>query len=297
MTTRDLEIFTCVAEYGQMSEAARQLMITQSSVSQSISSIEREYGILLFERLSKHLYLTDTGRELLRYARSALALNRETEAFLRSESVFPRLKLGATITVGACVAGPLIRRLEERVPGIQAEVCVANTHVLEEMLLKNELDVGLVEGVVTSPNLVSENAIDDELVLICSNEHPFRGHGSVDFRELGGQDFILREPGSGTRAQFEEQLRKKHVGCHVKWSCCSSEAIKNAVIGGHGISVISRRLVRHEFESGCLWMCGIDGLQLNRCFSLVYHKDKFHSEALDAFIALCKEFGEHERQS
>ena len=295
MTARDLEIFICVAECGQMSEAARQLVISQSSVSQSISNIEKEYGVLLFERLSKHLYLTDTGRELLRYARSALALTFEIEDFLRGESVMPRLKLGATITVGTCVISPLVRLLEEQMPKIQTEVCVENTHLLEEKLLKGELDVGLVEGTITNQNLVTEDAIDDELVLICSNSHPFYGCHRVDISELNGQNFILREPGSGTRAQLENQLKGKKIVWHVKWSCRSSEAIKNAVKDCHGISVISRRLVSREFEAGALWMCGVNGLDLSRRFSLVYHKDKYRSAPLDAFISICKEFGCRER--
>ena len=296
MTIRDLQIFTCVAEYGQMSEAARQLVITQSSVSQAISNIEKEYGVLLFERLSKHLYLTNTGRELLQYARSALALNREIEDFLRREAAIPRLKVGATITVGDCIISPLVHLLEAHVPDIQTEVCIENTHLLEELLLKGELDIGLVEGAVTNPNLVTEDAIDDELVLICANGHPFYGRGKVDVRELNGQEFILREPGSGTRAQLEYQLKKKNVAWHVKWSCRSSEAIKNAVIDRHGISVISRRLVCREFDAGALWMCGVDGLDLSRRFSLVYHKNKCRSKSLDAFITICKDFGRRERQ-
>ena len=297
MTLRDLEIFLHTAECGQMSEAARRLSITQSSVSQSIAGVEKEYGVQLFERLPKQLRLTETGQALLRYARNALALNMETERFLRNESVWPRLKVGASVTVGTCVMNPLVHSLEEQLPNIRVEVCVANTHILADMLLRGELDIGLVEGTVNHTELVWEHAMDDELFLICANEHPFYGRSWVSADELNGQDFILREPGSGTRAQLEEQLAEKNIAFRVKWSCSSAEAIINAVAGNHGISVISGRLVQDKYRGGALWMCSIDGLRLSRRFSLVYHKNKFHSEALDTFIALCKEFGAWERQT
>lgn len=296
MTIRDLEIFVHTAECGQMSEAARQLAVTQSSVSQSIAGVEKEYGVLLFERLPKQLRLTDTGRALLRYARSTLALHLETQQFLRNESAHPRLRVGASVTVGTCVIAELVQRLEQLLRHVRVEVCVDNTHLLEEMLLKGELDIGLVEGAVAHGELVCETAMDDELVLICGREHPFWGRRSVRAGELGSQDLLLREPGSGTRAQLEEQLARLGTTCRVKWSCSSSEAIINAVIGGQGISVLSRRLVQDRCRDGLLWMCGIDGLHLERGFRLVYHKNKYHTQALDAFIALCKQRGEEERR-
>ena len=294
MTTRNLQIFVTVAELGKMSEAARTLYITQSSVSQAIASIEQEYGVVLFERLSHGLFLTDEGRELLSYARSLFAVKSDMEQFLLSCGEKHKLRIGATITVGTCVISPLLRELKRSDPGIHPEVVVENTRALESKLLKNEIDVGLVEGRIVNPELITRHAIEDRLVLICPPGHRFFGRSSVEAHELMGEALILREKGSGTRMQFESQMAERHIPIEVSWSCCNSEAIKNAVADGHGLSIISRRLVSGELAAGRLGCCDVDGLDLGRYFDIVYHKDKYLSRSLQSFIDACMRFEDSE---
>lgn len=294
MTKRDLEIFVTVADCGKMSEAARRLYITQSSVSQAVSEMEREYGVLLFERLSRGLHLTDVGRECLAYARRVLALQKELDAFLRFSSQSSHIHVGATVTVGTCVISAILLELGRALPEVRADVLVANTHILEEKLLHSQLDIALVEGVIKHPDLVVERVIEDRLVLICAPDHPFAGRRQVPIEALADQPLILREQGSGTRAQIEEQLLRRRIPMNVVWDCCNSEAIKHAVADGHGISVISQRLVAAECESGRLWSADILEAELLRSFDLVYHKDKILGGALRAFIARCRRFGEEE---
>ena len=290
MTTRNLQIFVTVAELGKMSEAARTLYITQSSVSQAIASIEQEYGVVLFERLSHGLFLTDEGRELLSYARSLFAVKSDMEQFLLSCGEKHKLRIGATITVGTCVISPLLRELKRADPGIHPEVTVENTRALESKLLKNEIDVGLVEGRIVNPELITRHAIEDRLVLICPPGHRFFGRDSVEAHELTGEPLILREKGSGTRTQFESQMAERHIPIEVNWTCCNSEAIKNAVADGHGLSIISRRLIRGDVASGRFGCCDVDGLDLGRYFDVVYHKDKYLSRPLQSFIDACMGF-------
>lgn len=256
MTKRHLEIFVAVVEHRKMSEAAKALYITQSSVSQAIAEIEKEYNVLLFERFARTLYLTDVGRSFFNYARRVLDLQSEMEAYLRTSSQSRRIRIGATITVGTCVISGLIKRMKKEFPEIRAEVLVANTHILEEKLLKSELDVGLVEGQITSPDLREERAIYDKMVMVCSRDHPFCGRDSVTLTELANQPMILREKGSGTRAQLETQMRALHIPLDVIWDCYNTEAIINGVLDGHGISVISRRLVVEQARQGKLWYRG-----------------------------------------
>ena len=137
MTIRDLEIFSAVVDCGSMSGAARKLRISQSSVSQVIAEIEREYGVLLFERYAHSLHLTHTGKTLMEYARQTLHLVRETDAFLHSDARRSELRVGASVTVGSCVLCPILRELREREPGFRAEVLVSNTHEIEEKLLSS----------------------------------------------------------------------------------------------------------------------------------------------------------------
>jgi len=290
MTNRNLEIFVAVAEHGKMSAAARELFITQSSVSQAIAEIEREYGVRLFDRLSRSLYLTETGRDFLVYAKKALTLHREMDDFLRDTSRTRRIRIGATVTVGTCLISPLISRLRAVDPDLRIEVTVANTHELEDKLLHSQLDIGLVEGQISHPDLLVDPAMEDDMVLICGESHPFFGRETLPIEALEGQPLILREQGSGTRAQFEDAMEQRNLAMEILWDCCNSEAILSAVCSGHGISVISRRLVENAVREGKLWACPLTGVDFSRTFDLVYHKDKLITGAMSTFIDLCKTF-------
>lgn len=292
MTSRNLQIFVTVAELGKMTEAARVLYITQSSVSQAIASIEQEYGVVLFERLSRGIFLTDAGKELLNYARGYFSVKSDMEEFLLSQGERQALKIGATITVGTCVISPLLLKLKAENKQLNAQVLVENTHGLEGKLLKNEIDVALVEGKITNPELVTRHAIDDRMVLICPNGHRFSGREELMAAELGDDPFILREKGSGTRTQFETEMANKHLPISVSWTCCNTEAIKNAVADGHGVSVVSERLVLEDAAAGRFFICRISDLDLDRYFDVVYHKDKYISRPMQDFIDACMAFGE-----
>lgn len=297
MTNRELEIFLTVVECGKMTETARKLYITQSSVSQAIANIEKEYDVKLFERLSNSLRLTEVGKQLATHAKNYFAVKNDMDSFLDNASKFRKIRVGATMTVGTCVISPILKRLREKFEDIEITVEIANTHILEDLLLKNEIDIALIEGKVSNQELVSTDVIEDRLVLICSNDHRFANRESVAAGELEGEGFIMREQGSGTRKQFEEEMRKKNIPINVRWNCYNSEAIKNAVCDGHGVSVISKRLVEEEVERGQLCSAEIRDIELSRHFSVVHHRKKYLSEELLEFIAQCKAFAKQESEN
>jgi len=284
MTIRHLEIFIAVAEAGKMNMAAKQLHLAQPTISQAIQEIESQYRILLFERLNKKLYITDAGRELLDYARHIVSLFNKMEVTLQGHAVSMTLQVGATVTVGTCVFNTAIAEFERQNPDIQIHVSVDNTRMIEDMILKSQLDLAVVEGTISSPDIHVLPIMDDELVLVCGAGHPFFGRSEIDFSELKGMSFVLREPGSGTRALFEDKLREHQVTINEKWMCNNSEAIKNAVMEGQGMTVISRSLVERELSEGSLYLVPIRHIYLKRQFSLVYHKNKFLSAPIKRLI-------------
>ena len=294
MTSRHWQIFAAVADCGTMSEAARKLGITQPSISQAIGDIEKEYGILLFARVNKRLRLTETGREFLPYAKRVLALENEMDEFLRNAAEQARIRIGATVTVGTCLMARFGEELSRRVPGIRTEVKVANTRAIEDDLLSGGLDIGLVEGRISHPDLKVETAIGDGMVFICGMDHPLCGKSRVTLEEVAAESLILREKGSGTRAQLEEVLRERGLRADVIWECCNTEAILNAVSRGHGVSVISSRLVDDYGHPRHVWAAEIADITFDRSFSLVYHKDKLLNHEITAFCDICREFGKGE---
>ncbi|MDY0289236.1 MAG: LysR family transcriptional regulator [Sphaerochaeta sp.] len=282
MTLRDLRVFAQVAKTLSMSESAAILGCAQPTVSQVIASIEGEYGVRLFERLARRLYLTDDGSYLLSYAQGILSLYDEVDANLGSYALPVVLRMGATITVGSSIMGRLVSRFEEEHPLIRVEVHVDNTEAIEAMLLDSRLDLALVEGQVMHPFLVTEDVMPDSLVLVASNTFPIPAEVALD--DLEGLPFILREKGSGTRGLFVRLLEERGVSIREKWVCHSSDAILSAVLSGQGLTVISHRLVAPHLEAGTMQEVTIRGVGFARMFSLVFHKDKFFTPPLEQLV-------------
>lgn len=282
MTLRDMRIFIQVAKTLSMSESATALGCAQPTVSQVIATIEREYGVRLFERLSRRLYLTDDGAYLLSYAQGILALYDEVDGNLGSYALPVVLRMGATITVGSSIMGSLVSRFEKENPLISVEVYVDNTETIGTLLAESQLDLALVEGQVTHPSLVAEEILPDSLVLVAAKDFPLAKE--VDLSDLEGLPFILREKGSGTRNMFVKLLEERGVTIREKWICHSSDAIISAVRSAQGLTVISRRLVASDLSEGILREVPIRGVNFARMFSLVFHKDKFFTPPLEQLV-------------
>ncbi|EQE04621.1 bacterial regulatory helix-turn-helix, lysR family protein [Clostridioides difficile CD149] len=274
-----------------MSEVARNMYITQSSVSQAISEIEKEYGVKLFDRISKKLYLTEAGKKLLGYGRHLLAVNEEMNDCMKHCAKNIRIRVGATVTVGTCVISPIMLELYKVNPLIEPEVFVEDTRLIAKKLLNSELDIAIVEGKIKHPDIVTKSIINDNLVLICSHKHEFYKRDSIKVSELSNQPLIMRELGSGTRAQLEKQLKELKIPMNIRWSCYNSEAILRAVVDNFGIAVISELLIEDYLKKHLLWACDIEGINLHRTFDIAYHRSKFFTENISAFFDISVEYG------
>lgn len=277
-----------------MSAAARQLYMSQSSVSQAITEIEREYGVVLFDRVGRQLHITPLGRELLDHARRAVAYQDSIEAWLGQSAKRKRLRVGVSMTVGATVLSGILARLRQCAPEVEATAFVGNTDTVLEKLLGSEIDVALVEGQIKNAHIDSRVVMEDRLVLICGREHRFFGREEVSIRELEGETLLFREHGSGTRAQLVEQLEKYGIGYREGWESCSSEAIRKGVVDGHGLAVISERLVREDRKGGRLWACVVRELPACRYFSLATYQNRVETEAMRMFAQVVEECAREE---
>jgi DNA-binding transcriptional LysR family regulator len=287
LTLRHFQIFVAVCDAMNMTAAAKSLFLSQSAVSQAISEMERHYGVRLFERLSRRLYLTEAGENLLGYARHIIRLNRDAEGEMRSLCKNGVIRVGASVTIGSCVLPGLISDFQHENPECLVRVTEDNTMQVEQMILSDRLDLGLVEGETILPDILSRPFLEDTLVLICGAEHPFAGRAWVEPEELERENFILREVGSGTRKTFEDAMNESGLTWKETWTCNNADTIKAAVAAGLGVSVISRRAVRKEAEYGLLHIVGINGLTFRRRFRVVYHKNKYLTEPMKRFIGFC----------
>lgn len=280
MTIRHLRIFIAVAETGKMSAAAERCFLSQPTVSQAIRELEDHYSIRLFERFSKKLYITEAGLQLLQYAKSVISQYDILETNMLDFQSGRQIRIGATITVGACMLSSVLNDLKHLHPFLHTYSCVANTSLIEKKLLNSELDVGIVEGIITSPNLVTIPIIEDFLVLAMAKEHPLASEKQIPVQNLTPYEFVIREKGSGTRKLFEEYMERHGIDFHIAMEATCLDAIKSAVLYNNYISPISVRLVEQEIRRQQIHIVRNLESDWNRHFYLVYHKDKLFSEPM-----------------
>lgn len=288
MTIRHLKIFIAVADSGKMRRAAEILYISQPTVSQAIKELENYYQVQLFERLSQRLYITDSGKLLLSYARHIVSSFETMEEALRSAEAQPIIKIGGSVSVGTVLLADFVDKLETQMCGVEAQITVDNTSEIERKILTSQLDLAIVEGSVESSEIVVITVCEDELVLVVGEKHPFYNNNRIKLSQLQNQPLISREQGSADRNQFEQLLAENNISMHKKWCCTNTETIKSAVVGGKGIAILSKMLVKEEIATGKLKILCVENVNVKRNIKLIYHKNKFISKPMETFINICK---------
>ncbi|MBP2031506.1 DNA-binding transcriptional LysR family regulator [Clostridium algifaecis] len=293
MTIRHLKIFIAVVETGKMSTAAARCYISEPTVSQAIRELEEHYGVLLFERIAKKLYITEAGKNLFAYARMVVNQFDELEDNML-KGFSEKLRIGGTITVGSCIMPQLINQYRKIKPQVKTFVYINNTKFIEEKLLKSELDIGIVEGKIKSRDLVTIPMINDYLVIVCSKNHRLSGCGSISVKDLEKEYFIMREEGSGTRELFENYISRCGIRINVNWEATCPDMIKKAVISNNCLTAISARLIQEEAKKGLLYVIKSKGEALDRYFSLVYYKNKLVNDNMKSLMHLLEQYKEND---
>lgn len=283
MNFRHLRIFLTVCEVGNMTRAAKELYMAQPSVSQAIAELEKYYDVRLFERLNHKLYLTAAGERLQSYARHILNLSEQARKELADLNQGGLVRVGASLTVGAYLLPELVADFQQRSPAVEVFTLVDNTTVIEQKILEDQLDLGIVEGPVTSPHIVEEMYCDDHLVFIASPRHPLASKEIITVDALANQPFIVREAGSGTQTIFEHAMQASAVPWKVAGIYNNIEAIKQAVIANLGLAVVSKIAITDEEGQGKLVALPVQDIALKRKFNLIYHQQKFFTKAMQSF--------------
>lgn len=287
MTLRLLKIFITVADLRSMTAASKALFVAQPTVSQAIAELEAYYGVRLFDRLSKRLYLTENGKELLSYARHIIDLINEMEHSMRNEEKSGVIKIGASVTVGTYLLPTLVKDFAKGYPYIQINAFIKNTKDIETMITQNTIDFAIIEGIIYNPKIITIPFMDDQLVLVCGKSHPLYKSSPINISELSQHKFIVREKGSGTRELFQNIMAANELHWEMAWESNGSDGLISAAAGGIGISVLSEKLVENQVKSGQLSLIRVKGLSFPRTFSMAYHENKFLTNTMRAFIDLC----------
>lgn len=288
MINQPLKIFVSVVEHKNFSRAADELYLSQSSVSLQIQNLENELGTKLIHRSPKNLELTQTGEIFYGYAKNILLLYDKTKEEIDqlSNVVTGGLKVGASYTIGEYILPFVVAEFAAQYPKVEIETSIANTEEISQAVRVNHLDLALVEGEVDHSDFVIRPLMEDEIILVVPNQHALARLPIVTTDQLQDQVWILRESGSGTRAFSNKMIKDRGIHINKSYIFGSSQAVKQAVIAGLGIALVSSWIVRKELNARELTAIQIKGKRLTRSFSIIKSKNHELSKAMEVFTEL-----------
>ena len=289
MNIRKLEIFYKTANYLNMSKVAKEMYISQPSISQCISEIESELNTKLFDRIGKKLYLTHEGEIFYKYTRRILNIYEEGIDVLNSATESKgKLIVGASTTIGIYIMPYIINKFNEIQKDIEVSVIIDNKHNIEEFILDNKVDIALIEGQSNSNEIISKEIWKDELVFISASDHKWKGKTYLTLEDLKNNKFIIREYGSGTREQLEDFLENNEIKFDSYMELSNLEAIINYVKLNIGVSCVPYISVLSEDKSKSLNICRLKDYNIKRSLYFAIHKDKYISRATKCFMEFCE---------
>ena len=286
MTLEQLRIFVAVADKQHVTRAARELNLTQSATSAAIAALEERYGIKLFDRVGRGIVLTHTGRTFLGEARAVLARARGAEQVLRDIAglAVGKLVVAASQTVANYWLPPRLQAFQAAHSGIDVSVNIANTERVAADVREGTADIGFIEGDIDDSALSARRIDGDSLVVVVGPRHPYaRKKPPSDW--LTQTPWILREPGSGTRAMFEQALRKRGLRLSeltVQLELASNEAIRTAIESGTCATAISNLVVEKSIAAKTLFRVEVE--LARRSFYVLRHKERHVSKAEAALL-------------
>jgi DNA-binding transcriptional LysR family regulator len=280
--------FLEVAELGSVTKAAESLCLTQPAVTQQIQSLEREVGIALFDRTGRGVRLTEAGEVLVEYVRRSLAVLDEAQGRiddLRS-GASGRLVVGAGVTTSIFRLPAWLRVFRGRYPGVDVTVRTGRSAEVAKMVLRREIDLGLVTSPIEHPDLRVAELFEERIVLVGPPSREPTGR-LIGAEELNAAPLILFPKGTGFRDYLDRALADAGVRPVVKMETDSVEAIKSFVAVGRGVSFLPEGAVEAEVASGTLAVVEMEPLLgLSRKTSVIYRPDRYLSTAARGFLSI-----------
>lgn len=275
MTLRHLRVFLAVYQTQNVTRAAERLHMTQPTVTRAVQELERYYGVRLFERINRRLYITQSGRQLYARAVHIVGSFDRMEKELKNWDEFGLLRIGATPTLASVLLPKTLMTFEKKHPKLRVRCSVENGTHLQEALADDRLDFALIEGEVAAEHLHAEPFSEDRLILLLPPDDPHRNAPALTLRELAESPLLLREKGSMGRSFLDRVFAAHDLPLEPLMESISTHAIIQAVHAGLGISFLPQRLIRHSVESGFVATRAVDDEPFVRRNFAVWHEDKF----------------------
>lgn len=286
MTIRHLKIFVAVCRCGSVTGAAEALYMTQPAVSLAIRELEENYGVRLFDRLTRRLRITEDGRRLLEYSQNIVGLFDEMEQAMKNPDAGGELRVGSSLTIGACLLPGYMRALEKKCPNVRTKVLVDNSESIIQAVAEGTLDLGLVEGSVRSEALTAVPFMEDTLVAVCGKTDPLASRETVTLGDFLSRPLLAREKGSGVRELQDSLLALQEKPVEPRWESASTTALLRAVEAGNGVSLLPERLAEEAVRLGHVRRLKLDVPPVSRRFYLICHRKKYLSASIRSFMEI-----------
>lgn len=282
MTRKHFTIFVEVCRFLNFSQAAEALNTTQPAVSLAVKELESHYGVALFERMNRRVYLTPAGEALLATAQDVLRGFQEAEETLGQGRPLA-LRVGANVSFGEAGLAQVLGRFRQEHPQVRLRALVANSDKIQSLLAENQLDVGIVDGLGVSERLRAQPLYQEDLVLAAA---PGRFPAPATVEELAALPLLLREPGSGLRSSVDRVFSQQGLAPQPLLESTSTAALAQAAKAGLGVAILPEALAQRE--SG-LQVGTVPEVRFFRQFACALHRQKAPSPALEAFLALLQD--------
>jgi LysR family transcriptional regulator, transcriptional activator of the cysJI operon len=290
MQIESLKMFCDLAETKSFTKAAQINDVTQSAVSQTISTMERHFKSLLIERSKKNFRLTTEGQVVYDFSKRILQSYDTIENKMQELKgvVSGNIRLATIYSIGLYEIPPCVKRFLELYPGVNVQVEYRRPNRVYEDVLANSADLGLVDYPAASSKLEVIPMRKEPLVLICHPQHPLAKLKTVKLSALAGQKFISFEPDISTRQALDRMFRREHVTVEHVVQLDNIETMKQAVEVNTGLAIVPEKTVRQEVSRKTLVAVKLAGKH-TREWGIIYKKDKVLSPAMKEFIKLLKE--------
>lgn len=285
-----MRIFVSVFQKNSITKAAQELHLAQPSVSLAVRELEDYYGIRLFDRIGRHIAPTECGKEFYRYAVHIVSLFNEMEKKMRNWDTFGTLRIGASITIGTHILPVLIHRYQDQFPDLMIEAKVSKSASVEDEIIHNGIDLGLIETQPSHPDLRAVPFMTDSMCAITAPDHPLASVKSISLAELSRFPFLMREKGSAGRKLLDAAFSLQQITVSPRWESTSTQALVKAVAEGLGVSVLPYLIVKKDIEEGTVRQIPLNQ-PIRRNLNVIYHKSKFLTDNMKSFIELCKKYG------
>jgi len=284
-TLRQLEVFSAIARLGSFTRAAEELCLTQPTASMQIKKLTEAVGMPLFEQVGKKIQLTDAGRELQRTCREVFASLGRFEMYVADLKGLGTGNLRiAVVTTAKYFIPRLLGSFCQLHPGIDAALKVSNRERILRRMADNEDDLYILGQPPDDLDLIAEPFLPNPLVVLAPAAHPLAGVKRIPFARLGEEPFLFREPGSGTRIATERLFAEQGLKVKVRMELGSNEAIKQAIVGGLGLAVLSEHVLVMDAPAGQIAVLDVEGFPIQRHWYVVYPAGKQLSVVARAFL-------------